>query len=101
FLIIYQIYLVAVFVPVTLNSFYISRFSGMGVKADIKKVALINFIISTSVALLMYLFQNIIWFILGDVYKENSATIFNIMLVVIVLHSLSTVFSSYWPSVNL
>lgn len=101
FLIIYQIYLVAVFVPVALNSFYISRFSGMGIKADIKKVALINFVISTLLAIIMYLFKDIFWFILGDIYKENSANIFNIMLVVIILHSLSTVFSSYWPSVNL
>lgn len=100
FMIIYQIYLVAVFIPSSLNSFYISKFSSERNKSDIYFMAKVNILFSGIVAIILYLTQDLLWYYLGEKYYKNSLECLNIMLVVIILYSLTTVFSSYWPSIG-
>jgi O-antigen/teichoic acid export membrane protein len=100
FMIVYQIYLVAVFIPSSLNGFYISKFSSERNKSDMYYIAKINILFSGLVASILYLTQGAFWYYLDENYYKNSSDSFNIMLIVIVLYSLSTVFSSYWPSIG-
>lgn len=100
FLIVYQVYLVAVFVPNALNGFYISKFSSSGKKSDVIGIAKINLLFSSIVCILFYFGQDLLWKYLGEDYYINSKSSYNIMLLVIILYSLSTVFSSFWPSIN-
>lgn len=100
FLIVYQIYLIAVFVPSALNGFYISNFSSAGKKSDVLGIAKINLLFSSIVSVSFFFGQDLLWTYLGDNYYLNSKSSYNIMLVVMIFYSLSTVFSSFWPSIN-
>lgn len=99
FNIIYQIYLIAVFIPNALNGYLISKFSRSECKQDFGLVAKYNIIFSMLVALIIFLFKDIYFLIIdksNDIINNNL----NIMLCCIVLFSLNAVFSSFWPSIG-
>lgn len=99
FNIIYQVYLIAVFIPNALNGYLISKFSRNDSKQDFSSVAKYNIIFSMLVALIIFLFKDIYFLIIdksNDIINNNL----NIMLCCIVLFSLNAVFSSFWPSIG-
>lgn len=101
FNIIYQVYLVAIFIPNALNGYFISRFSTKGGSSqkDFLKIAKNNFFFALVVSFCLFLFQKVFFLIVND----HSATLMNnyyIMLGTIVLFSLNAVFASFWPSVG-
>lgn len=101
FNIVYQMYLVAIFIPNALNGYFISRFSskvGSGQK-DFLKIAKNNFFFALVVSFCLFVFQKVFFLIVDD---HSTALINNyyIMLGTIVLFSLNAVFASFWPSVG-
>lgn len=101
FNIVYQIYLVAIFIPNALNGYFISKFSSKNGsnQKDFLKIAKNNFLFSLVVVFCLFAFQKIFFLIVND----HSATLvsnYYIMLGTIILFSLNAVFASYWPSVG-
>lgn len=101
FSIVYQLYLVSIFVPNSLTAYFVSRFSrnNVDVENDIKVIAKYNFIFSLLIIVFLYIFKGLFLYLIG----QNNIVIsnnYNIMLVVIFFFCLNSVFSSYWPSVN-
>lgn len=101
FNIVYQMYLVAIFIPNALNGYFISRFSSKGGSGqkDFLKIAKNNFFFALVISFCLFVFQKVFFFIVDD---HSSALINNyyIMLGTIVLFSLNAVFASFWPSVG-
>lgn len=101
FNIIYQMYLVACFIPNALNGYLISHFSrnSLNRNNDFLKIAKYNLMFAILIALLLLLFQSIFFWLIG----QTSVALINnyhIMLGTIVLFSLNAVFASYWPSIG-
>ena len=101
FNIVYQVYLVAIFIPNALNGYFISRFSSKNEnsKRDFLKIGKNNFFFALVVCFCLFIFQKIFFLIVDD----DSIDLVNnyyIMLGTIVLFSLNAVFASYWPSVG-
>lgn len=101
FNIVYQVYLVAIFIPNALNGYFISRFSSNdgSVQKDFLKIAKNNFFFALVVSFCLFVFQKVFFLIVDD----HSVALINnyyIMLGTIVLFSLNAVFASFWPSVG-
>lgn len=101
FNIVYQIYLVAIFIPNALNGYFISKFSSKN-KNDQKnflKIAKNNFLFSLVVAFFLFVFQKIFFLIVND-HSVDLVNNYYIMLGTIIVFSLNAVFASYWPSIG-
>ncbi len=99
FNIIYQMYLVAVFIPNALNGYLISKFSSENGEKDFSKIAKYNISFSIIVAAMLFLFKDLYFYIINsknDVIVNN----FYIMLLTIIFFSMNAIFASLWPSVN-
>lgn len=99
FNIIYQMYLVAVFIPNALNGYLISKFSSENGEKDFSKIAKYNISFSIIVAAMLFLFKDLYFYIINsknDVIVNN----FYIMLLTIIFFSVNAIFASLWPSVN-
>lgn len=99
FNIIYQMYLVAVFIPNALNGYLISKFSSENGEKDFSKIAKYNIGFSIIVAVMLFLFKDLYFYIIdskNDVIINN----FYIMLLTIIFFSVNAIFASLWPSVN-
>lgn len=101
FNIVYQIYLVAIFIPNALNGYFISKFSKKGGNSqkDFVKIAKSNFFFAVIVSFCLFVFQKIFLIVVDD-YSVDLINNYYIMLVTIVLFSLNAVFASFWPSVG-
>lgn len=99
FNIIYQMYLVAVFIPNALNGYLISKFSSENGEKNFSKIAKYNIGFSIIVALMLFLFKDLYFYIIdskNDVIINN----FYIMLLTIIFFSVNAIFASFWPSVS-
>lgn len=98
---VFQIYVVAVFVPSALGGYFISKFarSGPGTNS-IKKIFLFNLIFSSTVAAAFFFLKHSILGYAGASYITNSSHIFNLMMLSVVLYSLNATFASYWPATD-
>lgn len=101
FNIVYQVYLVAIFIPNALNGYFISKFSSRNEndQTNFLKIAKNNFLFSLVVAFCLFVFQKIFFLIVND-HSVDLANNYYIMLGTIILFSLNAVFASYWPSVG-
>jgi len=101
FNIVYQIYLVAIFIPNALNGYFISKFSSRNEndQTNFLKIAKNNFLFSLVVAFCLFVFQKIFFLIVND-HSVDLVNDYYIMLGTIILFSLNAVFASYWPSVG-
>lgn len=101
FNIVYQVYLVAIFIPNALNGYFISKFSSEsgGGQRDFLKIAKNNFIFSILVSFCLFIFQKIFFLIIDD-HSIELVNNYYIMLGTIVLFSLNAVFASFWPSIG-
>lgn len=101
FNIVYQIYLVAIFIPNALNGYFISKFSSRNEndQTNFLKIAKNNFLFSLVVAFCLFVFQKIFFLIVND-HSVDLVNNYYIMLGTIILFSLNAVFASYWPSVG-
>lgn len=96
---VYQIYLIAIFVPGSLTNYYISQFSSKNNnKQSLKSTLILNLIFSALLTATLFTFKQNLLTLGGESYAENSNAIFNIMIPTIILYSLNTAFSSYWPA---
>lgn len=96
---VFQIYLVAVFVPSALGGYFISKFARSGPGANsIKKIFLFNLILSSTVAAALFFLKPAILGYAGASYITNSSHIFNLMMLSVVLYSFNATFASYWPA---
>ena len=101
FNIVYQVYLVAIFIPNALNGYFISRFSSRNVngKKDFFIIAKNNLLFALIVSFFLFIFQKLFFLIVDD-YSTTLINNYYIMLGTIVLFSLNAVFASFWPSVG-
>lgn len=101
FNIVYQVYLVAIFIPNALNGYFISKFSKKddNSQKDFVKIAKSNFFFAVIVSVCLFVFQKIFLIVVDD-YSVDLINNYYIMLVTIVLFSLNAVFASFWPSVG-
>lgn len=101
FNIVYQVYLVAIFIPNALNGYFISRFSSNdgNVQKDFLKIAKNNFFFALVVSFCLFIFQKVFFLIVND-YSAALINNYYIMLGTIVLFSLNAVFASFWPSIG-
>lgn len=101
FNIVYQIYLVAIFIPNALNGYFISKFSSRNEndQTNFLKIAKNNFLFSLVVAFCLFVFQKIFFLIVNN-HSVDLVNNYYIMLGTIILFSLNAVFASYWPSVG-
>lgn len=101
FNIVYQVYLVAIFIPNALNGYFISRFSSKSEDRErsFLKIARNNFLFALVVALCMFIFQKLFFLIVDD-YSADLINNYYIMLGTIIMFSVNAVFASYWPSVG-
>lgn len=101
FNIVYQIYLVAIFVPNALNGYFISKFSNRNENGQTSflKIAKNNFLFSLVVVFCLFVFQKIFFLIIND-HSVDLVNNYYIMLGTIILFSLNAVFASYWPSIG-
>ncbi len=99
FNIIYQMYLVAVFIPNALNGYLVSKFSSENGEKDFSKIAKYNIGFSIIVVVILFLFKDLYFYIIdskNDVIVNN----FYIMLLAIICFSTNAIFASLWPSIN-
>lgn len=99
FNIVYQVYLVAVFVPNALNGFLVSHFSKNNKDYDFPKIFKYNLLFSLVICIVLFIAQDIFYWIIGD-SNINLVSNYNIMLGSIVLFSANAVFASFWPSIG-
>lgn len=101
FNIVYQVYLVAIFIPNALNGYFISKFSSKNEnnQKDFFKIAKNNFFFALVIASCLFIFQKL-FFIIVDDYSVDLVNNYYIMIGTIILFSLNAVFASYWPSVG-
>lgn len=96
---VFQIYVVAVFVPSALGGYFISKFARSGPGANsIKRIFLFNLLFSSTVATAFFLFKPVILGYAGASYIKDSSHIFDLMMLAVVLYSLNATFASYWPA---
>lgn len=96
---VFQVYVVAVFVPNALGGYFISMFARNGPGTNsIKKIFLFNLAFASAVATAFFLFKPVILGYAGASYITNSSHIFNLMMLSVVLYSLNATFASYWPA---
>lgn len=95
---IYQVYIVAVFIPGSLSGYFLSKLSRDTCEYGLINVLKINLVISLLVAASLLALKAIILGYAGADYVNNSGAIFDLMLPVIVLFSLNLAFASYWSS---
>lgn len=99
FNIIYQMYLVAVFIPNALNGYLISKFSSENGEKDFSKIAKYNVGFSIIVVLILFLFKDLYFYII-DSKNEIIVNNFYIMLLTIIFFSINAIFASLWPSIG-
>ncbi|MFV5590711.1 polysaccharide biosynthesis C-terminal domain-containing protein [Acinetobacter variabilis] len=101
FNIVYQVYLVAIFVPNALNGYFISKFSSKNEKKEKSffKIAKNNFFFALIIVSCLFILQKL-FFIIVDDDSVDLVNNYYIMLGTIVFFSLNAVFASYWPSIG-
>ena len=98
---VYQIYLIAVFIPSAMGGYFVSRFSkDQSSRHDFIKILKINILFSFIAVALLFLFKSHILSIAGPSYTTQADKIFNILIPTSILYSANSAFSSYWPSKN-
>lgn len=98
---VYQIYVIAVFVPVSLGGFFLSKLSSGNRGYGIKRVLFVNFAISSSIALGLAALKPFVLGYAGVDYVLHASMVYNVMIPVVVLFSLNLSFGSYWASASL
>lgn len=101
FNIVYQVYLIAIFVPNALNGYFVSKFSSKNEKKENSffKIAKNNFLFALIIVSCLFILQKL-FFIIVDDYSVDLVNNYYIMLGTIVFFSLNAVFASYWPSIG-
>lgn len=101
FNIVYQVYLIAIFVPNALNGYFVSKFSSKNEKKENSffKIAKNNFFFALIIVSCLFILQKL-FFIIVDDYSVDLVNNYYIMLGTIVFFSLNAVFASYWPSIG-
>lgn len=96
---VFQVYVVAVFVPSALGGYFISKFARSGPSTNsVKKIFLFNLVFSSTVAAAFFFLKPVILGYAGASYITDSSHIFNLMMLSVVLYSLNATFASYWPA---
>jgi len=99
---VYQIYLVAVFVPGALSHFFLSKFSKKqeGRLRSFCWSYAFNLIFSAIVAVNLLFFREPILFIAGSDYVSSGGAIYNTMALCVVFCGASAAFIGFWPAVG-
>ncbi len=99
----YQIYLLAMFIPVALGSYYLSMFSKINLddkKKNIDKVTRFNILISILASVVMLFFSEIILSLGGVGNYSNSLVVFYSFIVTMFFYSLNLGYVSLWSSLG-
>ncbi|ENU91206.1 hypothetical protein F971_03344 [Acinetobacter vivianii] len=99
---VYQIYLVAIFIPSTLGGFFLHKLSNSvgAINNTIKNLVLLNFLFSMVVVFVLFFLKKYILTYAGEDFISNASSVYNFMLLAVVFYSLNSVFSSVWPSLK-
>lgn len=95
---VYQIYLIAVFVPSSLGNYFLSKFSRTTGTHRLLNMLIPYLAFSACVVALLFLTKPYILSLAGSPYTSGSSNIFNILIPVVILYSANSIFASYWPS---
>ncbi|MCH7315768.1 hypothetical protein [Acinetobacter sp. ANC 3882] len=97
---VYQIYLVAIFIPSTLGGFFLHKLSNSisTINQTVKKLVLLNFFFSIAVVFILFFLKKYILTYAGEDFIIHASSVYNFMLLAVVFYSLNSVFSSVWPS---
>jgi O-antigen/teichoic acid export membrane protein len=97
----YQIFLVVTFIPSALTSYLLTKFSNETRKNILFiKVSIANFVFSSFFVSILYLFKTEVLLLAGEDFLTYSSTIYDLLLIAMVLHSINTAFGSYWFGVG-
>ncbi|CAM3980202.1 MULTISPECIES: hypothetical protein [Pseudoalteromonas] len=97
---VYQVYLVAIFIPSSLSGYYISTLSKKGGNVNVMNIMGANLIFSTVVVAFLFICKGLILKLAGEEYYINASEIFNYLIPCVILYSLNAAFGSYWPATN-
>ncbi|PKF32912.1 hypothetical protein [Acinetobacter proteolyticus] len=99
---VYQIYLVAIFIPSTLGGFFLHKLSNSvgAINNMIKNLILLNLLFSIGVVLILFFLKNYILAYAGGDFIIKASNVYNFMLLAVIFYSLNSVFSSVWPSLK-
>lgn len=100
---VYQVYLIAVFIPSALGGYFINKFAKNKLKIiyNFKKMVGLNFLFSIVLVSLLYMLKDVILGYAGSEYVENASYLYIVMMASVIFYSINSIFSSYWPVVKL
>ncbi|TMP83642.1 hypothetical protein CWB73_02140 [Pseudoalteromonas phenolica] len=96
---VYQLYIVAIFIPSSLTGYFISKLVSDG-QCSLKKLTLINVLFATFVAILAIVMKPILLGIAGEEFNTHATELFYWMCLAVVLYSLNCAYGSFWPSID-
>lgn len=100
---IYQIYLIGMFIPISLGSYYLSILNKKNIENKINYIFMINKFNLLVTMFSIFIIFMIKYFILelGKIEKiPNSSNVFNMFLVCMLVYSLNLGFLSFWSSIG-
>ncbi|GEM_PF-2354712 len=99
---IFQIYMVAIFIPSALGGFFLHVLSQekSKIKEKISKLTVINFILSSLVCIFLLIGKKYILSYAGKDFLIYANQLYIYMVFAVVFYSINTVFSSVWPTIN-
>lgn len=99
---VYQIYLIAIFIPSALGGFILHKLSksDQNKKNTIMSLLLVNFIFSLVIFIILIIFKKIILGYAGESYLIEANTMYWCMSAAIILYCINSVFSSVWVVIN-
>lgn len=97
---VYQVYLVAIFIPSSLSGYYISTLSKKGGNVKVMDIMAANLIFSVVVVAFLFICKSLILKLAGEEYFISAGEIFNYLIPCVILYSLNAAFGSYWPANN-
>lgn len=100
----YQIYLIGMFLPMALNTFFLSKLNNKNILDRknylIKKIIRINLFFSLFFSLFLFFLKDIILQYSGIDTYSNSSNIFITFLICMILYSINLSFFNYWSSIG-
>lgn len=99
---VYQIYLVAVFVPSALSHFFLSRFS-KNKEGRLRSFVLsyaFNLIFSIAIAVGMFFCREPVLSIAGAAYSSSATAIYDTMTLCVIFYGASAAFIGFWPAIG-
>lgn len=99
---VYQLYLIAIFIPSTLGGFFLHKLSKSENQVNnvVKNLMLLNLFFSLIVVLVLFFLKSYILIYAGNDFLVKASSIYNYMLLAVIFYSLNSVFSSVWPTLK-